>query len=422
MGQPLDPIPTPAYTMTSTHNADTFNPRGHLYNDPQGVYGTIVPSTLGGNDKANYYLKKMLIELAKKRKFSALSNTINMPKHMGKRIRVKHFLPLLDDRNLNDQGIDANGVQIRNGNLYGSDTDIGNLTNLMPYLSETGGRVNRVGFSRKEVEGTFHKMGFFYEWSKEMEDFDEDPNVLDHMWREALIGAEQIQEDTLQIDLLNGAGTVFYSGSATSNATMNDTSIVSITTLKRLNQALNHLRTPKTTKIITGSTMTDTKTATTERLLFVPSELKPLLENMVDNFGNPAFIPAHKYGAAIKLMEDEIGIIGDFRVIEVEFMKKWAGAGATADPSKNLYATNGRYDIFPMLCIGAESFSTIGFQTGTGKNAQSKIKVITKAPGEQTASRDDPYGEIGFTSLKWYYGILFERPERIGLIKTVAPY
>ena len=69
-----------------------------------------------------------------------------------------------------------------------------------------------------------------------------------------------------------------------------------------------------------------------------------------------------------------------------------------------------------MLCIGSESFTTIGFQTG-GKG--SKFVIQTKKP---EAHRDDPYGEIGFTSIKWYYGIMFLRPERIGLIKTVAPY
>ena len=39
-----------------------------------------------------------------------------------------------------------------------------------------------------------------------------------------------------------------------------------------------------------------------------------------------------------------------------------------------------------------------------------------------TPTRDDPYGKIGLTSLFWYYGIMFQRPERIGLIKTVAPF
>ena len=121
-------------------------------------------------------------------------------------------------------------------------------------------------------------------------------------------------------------------------------------------------------------------------------------------------------------MEDEIGIVGDFRFVEVDTMKRWEGAGATANPNANLWNTNGKYDIFPMLCIGSESFTTIGFQTGTGKNAQSKMKIITKKPSEETATRDDPYGEIGFTSIKWFYGILFLRPERIGLIKTTAPY
>lgn len=417
----LDPIPTPAYQMTSTHNADTFNPRGHLHNDPTGINGTPVPSSIGNQNVNQYVLKKVLIEVAKKRKFGAMADVTTMPKNHGKRIVVNHMLPLLDDRNLNDQGIDARGVQIRNGNLYGSSKDIGKILGSIPVLSETGGRVNRVGFQRKEISGTFEKFGFFFEWSQEFVDFDSDPEVLSRMYSEAIKGAEQIQEDMLQIDLINGAGTLIYAGSATSDDTMDDTCVVSVNTLRRLSQALTSNRTPKTTKIITGSTLVDTRTATTQRIMFVGPELRPTLENMLDNFGNPALIPAHQYGGATKLMEDELGILGDFRIIEVEEMKRWAGAGAAADPSKNMWNTNGKYDIFPMLCIGAESFTTIGFQTGTGKAAESKLIIHTKKPTENV-TRDDPYGEIGFTSIKWYYGILFLRPERIGLIKTVAAY
>ena len=50
-----------------------------------------------------------------------------------------------------------------------------------------------------------------------------------------------------------------------------------------------------------------------------------------------------------------------------------------------------------------------------------KFKIITKMPGEKTADRTDPYGETGFSSIKWYYGVLVLRPERLGMIKTVAP-
>lgn len=42
-------------------------------------------------------------------------------------------------------------------------------------------------------------------------------------------------------------------------------------------------------------------------------------------------------------------------------------------------------------------------------------------PGKETADRNDPYGETGFSSIKWYYGILVKRPERIAVMKAVAP-
>lgn len=418
----LNPIPTPAYQATSLHNTDTFTPRAHMYNDPLGINGAPVASTIGTQGINAYYIKKVLVEASDKRKLGKLADSTTMPKNSGKVIRVKRMFPLLDDRNLNNQGIDARGVQIRNGNLYGSSNDIGVITKNLPVVTETGGRVNRVGFHRTEIEGTFHSFGFFYEWTAEALAFDSDPELGARMLREAILAAEQIQEDTLQVDLLNGAGTLIYAGQAISNATMNEDAVVTLGTLTRLSQALTKNGTPKETKIITGSTMADTRTLTTHRILFVGSELKPLLMNILDNFGRPAFIPAHQYGAATKIMEDEIGSIGDFRVIEVEYMKRWEGAGANVSPNTNFYATNGKYDIFPMLCIGSESFTTIGFQTAAGKNAESKIQIISKKAGADTASLHDPYGEIGFTSLKWYYGILFLRPERIGLIKTVVPY
>ena len=74
--------------------------------------------------------------------------------------------------------------------------------------------------------------------------------------------------------------------------------------------------------------------------------------------------------------------------------------------------------MFPLLVVGEDSFTTIGFQTD-GKTV--KFSIMTKMPGKETADRNDPYGETGFSSIKWYYGILVKRPERIGVIKTVAP-
>lgn len=118
------------------------------------------------------WLKKALIEARKEQFFMPLATAINMPKHMGKAVKVYEYVPLLDDRNVNSQGIDAAGATIQNGNLYGSSKDIGTITSMLPTLTENGGRVNRVGFTRLQREGSIHKFGFFYEFTQEALSFD----------------------------------------------------------------------------------------------------------------------------------------------------------------------------------------------------------------------------------------------------------
>lgn len=365
-----------------------------------------------------------------------LSSTINMPKHYGKTIKVYEYVPLLDDRNVNDQGIDASGVTIANGNLYGSSKDIGTITNKLPTLTENGGRVNRVGFTRLQREGSIHKFGFFTEFTQESMDFDSDDGLKEHLSRELMNGAVQLTEAVLQRDLLAAAGTVLYAGAATTDGEVTGetvaavqgvspavpASVVTYKNLMRLDQTLNDNRTPKQTKVITGSRMIDTKTLPTGRVMFIGSELTPTIRAMTDLFNNPAFIPVQQYGDAGTIMNGEIGSVDAFRIIVVPEMLHWAGAGAavTNNPGYRASVKNGtnKYDIYPMLVVGDDSFVTIGFQTD-GKTV--KFSVMTKMPGKETADRNDPYGETGFSSIKWYYGILIKRPERIGLVKTVAP-
>ena len=390
-----------------------------------------------GSDQMNtfFWLKKALIESRKEQYFMPMSSTINMPKNYGKTIKVFEYVPLLDDRNINDQGIDAAGATIANGNLYGSSKDVGTITSKLPTLTENGGRVNRVGFTRLTREGSIHKFGFFTEFTQESLDFDSDDMLKEHLSRELLNGAVQLTEAVLQRDLLAAAGTVLFAGAAMANAEVTGevvpaaggnpeipASIVSYRNLVRLDQILNDNRTPKQTKVITGSRMIDTKTISAGRVMFVGSELSPMLQEMKDTFNEKAFIPIQQYGDAGTIMNGEVGSIGAFRMIVVPEMLHWAGAGAEVDdnPGYRTSMVGGveRYDIYPMLVIGDDSFVTIGFQTD-GKTV--KFSVLTKMPGKETADRNDPYGETGFSSIKWYYGILIKRPERIGLVKTVAP-
>jgi N4-gp56 family major capsid protein len=455
-------------------------------------------STIGNQLQTFFYQKKALIELVKERYFGQLADVTSMPKNFGKKLKRYHYLPLLDDANLNDQGIDAAGVTItgtewfvsfpdvalkianasaaaaktaiddntsglvctngaadsggtgfttltlnkqiakyatatkRNavqalnlgvtaqqgsGNLYGSSKDIGLINGKMPLLSETGGRVNRVGFKRKEIEGTFEKFGFFDEYTQESLDFDSDAELEMHINREMLRGANEMTEDALQIDLLSTAGTVKYAGNATSRATIGSDDLVTYTDLMKLSIDLDNNRTPKHTKVITGSRMVDTKTLPAARVAYIGSELIPTFKAMKDLHNERAFIPIEKYADAGNTVTGEIGAVDQFRLVVVPEMMKWAGAGADASGDAICYETNGRYDVFPILVVGDESFTTIGFQTD-GKSV--KFKIFHKKPGEATADRNDPYGETGFMSIKWYYGFMVLRPERIALILTAV--
>lgn len=382
----------------------------HFYNEGGNT------STVGTQLQDFYYARDAITEVAKEQYFTQLASTTDMPKHYGQRIVRYIYVPLLDDRNKNDQGIDATGAVIANGNLYGSSKDIGKITDKMPVLSESGGRVNRVGFVRKTLEGTFQNYGYFTEYTEDSLNFDTDAELMTHINREMLTGASQISEALIQADLLNNAGITKYAGTATSAAEIGKTSIVSFQDLVNLTTDLDNNRTPKDTKINTGSVKIDTRTINAARLMYIGSELKNSLRKMKDFFEDKAFVGVQHYAAGTTPLRGEIGSIDEFRIIVVPEMMHWSGAGAAATANDGILVTNGKANVYPMLVIGSESFTTIGFQS----DAKSvKYKIIHKKPSEN-AGLHNPYGKIGFMSIQWWYGFMVIRPERIALIKTAA--
>lgn len=507
-----------------------------VYNDPTGDNtGTPDASTIGGQIRVDHFIKTALIEAKKETYFGSLADVTAMPKNMGKKIKRFQYVPLLDDANINDQGLNADGVvgnfectlvvtkadgaipdigalripgttiagnklyitgeddtaakasdKVRDkviawaeqalvagglalsvsnddagfatlvttgagsaydlgyrfatpagvtittapgldaacvpafGNLYGSSKDVGTISGKFPALSETGGRVNRVGFTRVELEGTLSKYGFFSEYTQESLDFDSDSELEMHINREMIFGANEITEDMLQIDLLNSAGVVFYAGAAVSDLTLTGAGTPTTVTygdLSKLSVELDNNRCPKTTKIISGSRMVDTRVIRGGRVMYIGSELTETVERMTDYFSNQAFISVAHYADAGTLINGEIGTVGQFRMVVVPEMMHWAGAGAAEGTNLGYRATGGAYDVFPMLVVGDGSFTTIGFQT-----SGNTVKFVIKhsKPGSPESYASDPYGEKGFMSIKWYYGFMALRPERIALVKTVA--
>ena len=367
-------------------------------------------------------------------------------------------MPLLDDRNVNDEGLDANGATLvagqwsaidasgtiissghadestalavggavkaveDGGNLWGSSRDIGAVHGKLPVLGETGGQVNRVGYTRVNIEGTIQKLGFHSTFTQESLDFDDDDELITHITREAVRGANEIVEDLIQIDLLEGAGVVMYGGEATATdeITGEDGATPSILTydmLVKLDTELNNNRCPRDTKIITGSRMVDTKTIPAARSLYVSPEIMYTVLKMKNYHDEKAFVPVHHYAQAGTIMNGERGSVDRFRIIEVPDMLTDEGAGATVTTNDGYRETNGRYDVHNAIVVGKDSFTHVGFQTG-GKEV--KFKIIMKMPGEKTATLNEPYGETGFYSVKWYYGTLILRSEWIAACKVAV--
>ena len=421
----------------------------NTYNAPAST-ASGTASDIGAQARTDYYYKKALISIRDKQWFMPLANVRAMPKNMGKTIKQDVYVPLLDVLNVSDQGIDAAGTALTNATwsswnssgvlqsttdvsraaaastagvggevalngafLYGSSKDTGTITSKIPALTENGGRVNRVGFTRTQITGSLSKRGFFTEYTQESLDFDSDSELLSHITEEALVGANELTEAELQADLLTEAtanGTAYFMG-GTTKLTVDE--VVTYTDLMNLSIALDNNKTPKQTTVISGSRMIDTKTINGGRIMYVGSELIPVLRAMVDLHSNPAFNSVEKYADAGNTMNGEIGSIDQFRIIVVpEMQYDEAGGAASADVAGT--GDNGA-DIYPMLVVGDGAFTTIGFQTD-GKSV--KFTINHKGPGKEAADLTDPYGEVGFYSIKWYYGFMALRPERLGIIWT----
>ena len=412
-------------------------------------------SNIGAQARTDFYFKKALIKVRDIQYFMPLADVRAMPKHHGKTIKQDVYQPLLDSLNVNDQGLDAAGLIITSGkfkgydaagteittgtghtaatathtnffataanavsgagvvavaiggNIYGSSKDVGIIADRLPALTENGGRVNRVGFTRTQITGSLIKQGFFTEYTQESLDFDSDSELMSHITEEMLVGATEMTEAQLQKDLINTAtasGTVQYPGTVTTKATV--AAAVDYDDLMTLSIALDNNKTPRQTKMITGSRMTDTKTVMGGRVMYIGPDLIPLVRKMTDISGSgvgSGFISVEKYADASTIMNGEIGSVDQFRIVVVPEMLTSEGGGASG------------VDIYPMLVVGDGAFTTIGFQTD-GKSL--KFTTTHKKPGKETADVNDPYGEKGFYSIKWYYGFMALRPERLGILWT----
>lgn len=457
-----------------------------IYNDPNGAKSSVDVGVPEGEQFNLFkWQRKSLIAIRNRQVFQQLADTTIMPKHYGKTIKKYEYIPVLDDRNINDQGIDAAGTSLVMGkwhlfvegnliateanstltagqealnlagydtralaetsatsgfvmatmvamnggtSLYGGSKDVGTIKKRLPALAEGGGMVNQIGHSRKTIEGSIVEQGFFSTYTKDSIMFDTDSELLDHIMTESLVAGNELIEDNLQLDLIDAAGVTLFAGGGTllthidpNDAGYTNESVVSYKDLLKVNIVLDDNKCPKSTKMITGSRMIDTRVVNAARYCYVGSELQVTLESMVDLHDAPAWKSVETYARAGNVAVGEEGAIGRTRFIVAQEMMRWEGGGAATGGTNTGFAETtiegaAYFDVAPMLFVGSGSFSTITFHS-SGKST--KFSIIHKKPGVETADAyNDPYGKKGFYSLCFWYGTLILRPEWIALIYT----
>jgi len=427
------------------------------------TYGNGTNSTSGANTVTHWHDRLGIKAAIEENLYSQMADRRNMPKRYGKTYKVSKWLHILDDDNMNDQGnlvwdegtgtyvpvtdnagykagnkcfldhrydgadsaakhaaalADATAyansggfpapVEIaagtHNGNQYGSSRDVGYVTDNMPVLTEGSTGVNRVGVTKITVETSLKRFGNYLEYSDEVELFSEEPTQI-HYKEELGYMAGQVQDDLTQIDMLNAAGVVAYTGTATSRDTVTDimAGVSAYNLIRKTTKQLFINKAKKTTSVIGASTKISTMPVNAGWTAYIDSDVKYDLESVVDTSGDIAWIPVHKYASSGNVMKGEVGAIHDTRFIESPRQMFWK-----KDEEFNSQAA----DVHAILYITPESFATVGLQ---GNN---KIVFKSKAPGK--ADSTDVYGLRGFFSYNFFYASIVLQPERIARIECAA--
>lgn len=396
------------------------------YNDPAG--GTA--STVGTQIRTDHFHRKAIIDNKDEVVFTPMASTMEQPKNNGKTMKCFRYFPIIDDRNTATGGLNAAGATISNANLYGDSKNVGDMLAFKPVLTENDAEVNKVKMTRTVVEGNIENLGFFMSYTKDSIDFDSDADLMQHYMREMLNAAIKVSEELLQYDLLQAAEVIRYCGEATSDATItgNTGSTASLVTLKDLTavtKILNANKTPMQTKLVTGSSLQDTKVIPRSRYAFISPDLSETIRKMKDSDNNNVFIPAEQYADAgnekyVSARAKEIGAIREIRFFEYEEMKVYAAAGADVTTNGGYRSSDDsgteKYDVYPILIVGDDSFVALTFQS----NAKTQNFKIRHFKPEDIKTKSNPFQKEGLFSIEWWYGFLPKKPERIAVIKTVA--
>lgn len=313
-------------------------------------------------------------------------------------------------------------VKTSSGYLLNGKAAYAVAANAIPVLPEEGGIIGLLNSTSKLVSAkiTFHAIGLKY--TVRSVDLDSRKNQVAQKIKDLARATGELKEIQVMNSIISASEgyRLIASATATTITTMKAEDILTYDALQGFEQALIADDVPMDTEILEGTIKIDTKVVEDGWVVYCNRELMPGIRKIKGPDGTSlAFIPKSQYAAGTTLMDGEFGAIGSFRFVIVPDLQAYRGGGSlvsadttlTAPDRANRYATGGKYDIFPLIVVGSDSFSTTGFTD----------KDVTAAHIPPTRDvYNDMSAQVGGVVSNWTYGFLNYRPERIRQLAVVG--
>jgi len=350
-------------------------------------YGT-QGSGLGAQQQA-YLDKLMTTELAQRMIFDRYATIQkSLPQKSGKTIKFRRWVPMKHLMLVNDiytqfvnNDVEGKGEGILISTQKGIYNDI--------ILEEGSSGSEKGKLKVVELETDVFPIGMWMTVTEEVDLFHDMYTLSEHLRQYSEVASFYI--DTFYRDLyINSAGHI---EDITGNSDPDDKVSSSAFTdaVKKLSLKLRISGAKYVSSILTSSPNYETKPVWARYVGLVHPTMGEAIRE------NEDFIPLEKYASGVKVLDGEIGMIADIRIVEAENMLAENGDG-----------TFKGY----MLIMGHEHTVNVPLR---GKK---RIEVIVK--GRDSKDKSDPLNRFGMVGWKSWLGALTVNPERVAL--AIANY
>ncbi len=291
-------------------------------------------------------------------------------------------------------------------------------------IPENGGQMNEVGGTSKLVSAKVTTHGANSKYTVKSVKLDSRVKLIGRTIQDLGRFRKEAQEGQARASVIaaSEANRTCASTTGVCPAELDGNDVLSYAAFEAWEQVLLNAEIPTQTTIVSGTTKIDTKVVEDSFIVYCAKEIVPSLRKITDTAGNLAWMQKSKYAAGTTLLDGETGAIDGlpFRFVVVQDMPSYkgqgeevAGEGDSADAAAQAasYKTNGYYDVFPLVVVGEDCYTTLSYGWGN-------VKAEHVKPTRDLVN--DIYAQRGGVVTQWSYGFLAYRPERIQQMATCA--